>query len=125
MKRFAYLIMFVVSLLTPLLGFAQQTSPQQPQWDWPGPWHMWGGWAFWWVFPLFMLLMMVVCFAMFFGGHRRFRPWGPWQSNDSNRTSDDPTYSALRILNERYARGEIQREEYEEKKALVLSDARH
>jgi len=43
------------------------------------------------------------------------RPWGPGQSGG------DPTYSALQILNERFARGEIQKQEYEEKKAAILS----
>lgn len=124
MKRFAYLSMSLASLLNPLLGFAQQAGPQQPQWDWPGHWHMWGVWGFWWIFPLFMLLMMVVCFGMLFGGHRRFHHWGSGESKDRSRASDDPTYSALQILSERYAKGEIQKQEYEEKKAVILSDVR-
>jgi uncharacterized membrane protein len=33
----------------------------------------------------------------------------------------DPTQSALQILNERYAKGEIQKPEYEERKAAILS----
>ena len=33
----------------------------------------------------------------------------------------DPTHSALQILNERFARGEIEKDEYEAKKAAILS----
>jgi uncharacterized membrane protein len=33
----------------------------------------------------------------------------------------DPSHSALQILNERYALGEIQKDEYSEKKAAILS----
>jgi uncharacterized membrane protein len=32
----------------------------------------------------------------------------------------DATTSALQILNERFAKGEIKREEYEEKKSAIL-----
>ena len=32
-----------------------------------------------------------------------------------------PSHSALQILNERFARGEIQKDEYAEKKAAILS----
>jgi uncharacterized membrane protein len=35
--------------------------------------------------------------------------------------SADPTYSAMQILNERLAKGEIEKQEYEEKKATILS----
>jgi putative membrane protein len=113
-----------VLALQPLRALAQQT--QQPAWDWPGPWHMWsGGWGFWWFFPLMMLFMLVVCAAMFLFGHRwggglhRWGPWGP------GREWGDPTQSALQILNERFARGEIQKAEYEEKKAAILSGGQH
>jgi uncharacterized membrane protein len=34
---------------------------------------------------------------------------------------DDPSHSALRILNERYARGEIQKDEHAEKKSALQS----
>lgn len=87
---------------------------------------MWSdGWGFWWVFPmLFMLFMIIMCAAMFLlwhrsgGGHHH---WGPWAMMDRDRSWGDPTYSALQILNERFAKGEIQKQEYEERKAVILS----
>jgi uncharacterized membrane protein len=47
------------------------------------------------------------------------RPSGP------GRVWGDPTYPALQILNERFARGEIEKPEYEEKKAVILSSGQH
>jgi Short C-terminal domain len=41
--------------------------------------------------------------------HMMHRPWG------------NPSHSALQILNERFARGEFQKDEYAEKKAALLS----
>jgi putative membrane protein len=60
------------------------------------------------------LLALVICFIIWlFRGHRRGR-WhnmpGMWQS-----------HSALQILNERYAKGEINKEEYEERKKTLMS----
>lgn len=121
------------ALFQPLLAFAQQTQqPTGPQWDGPVPWHMMGGWGFWWIFPLFMLLMIAICFAVFCLGHRLgggHRHWGPWQMMDRSsgpgRAWGDPNYAALQILNERFARGEIEKPEYEDKKAVILSSAQH
>jgi uncharacterized membrane protein len=104
----------------PLLAFAQQSQQPTGPWDWPGPWHMWsGGWGFWWVFPLVMVFMIVACVAMLLFGHRAggggLPHWG------SGRSLGDPTCSALQILNERFAKGGIKKEEYEEKKAAIVS----
>ncbi len=107
----------------PLLAFAQQTPQSTGPWGWPGPWHMWsGGWGFWWVFPLIMVFMIIACIAMLLLGHRA-GGGGPYWG--SGRSWSEPTYSALQILNERFARGEIQKQEYEERKAVIVSGGRN
>ena len=127
MKRRLALLRSVIffAALQPWLLPAQQTPqpsfPQTPPWHWPGPWHMWGGWGFWWLFPLLMMVIIAICIGGFFFGHR----WGPWHMREHHRglrrSWGDPTDSALKILNERFARGEIQKEEYEEKRAVIRS----
>ena len=107
-----------------LIAYAQPSQTEQSAWDCSGPWHMWGGdWGWWWTMPLlFMLLMFGACSAVtYFIGHRLgaghcFRRWatarGEW---------NDAAHTALQILNKRYATGEIQKQEYEEKKATLLA----
>ena len=111
-------------LIAPLEAIAQtQQQPTAPpqNYYWPGPGHMmWGydGWPFWGMFPmmlLFLVLFFVVVFFLariFMGGTHRWGPPQPWGA---------PTHSALQILNERFAKGEIQKPEYDEKKAAILS----
>ena len=98
-------------LLQPWSATAQSN---QSCWDLPGPWHMWaGGWGFWWVFPLLMFgLMMFLC-ALFM-----FR--GPWSHRDLH---GDTTRSALTLLSERFAKGDIPKEEFEERKAILVRRA--
>ena len=132
-KVSALLVAAFLGLSQPVLAFAQQTqqpsNPAQPYWNCPGPWHMWGGgWGFWWIFPLFILFMILIGVAIFFLGHRSGggrHHWGPWQMMDRpsgpGRPWGDPTYSALQILNERFAKGEVPKQEYEEKKTAILS----
>ncbi|UCH73707.1 MAG: SHOCT domain-containing protein [Rhodospirillales bacterium] len=120
------LLAFVL-LIEPLRAIAQETpqprSMPPPEWYWHGPWQgAWHGSSFWWVCPLMMLFMFLVFGAIIFFGRRRH--WGPpWHMMDGGWGS--PTHSALQTLNERFARGEIEKDEYEDKKAVLLSGGHH
>jgi putative membrane protein len=132
MKRLSMLSLLVLIVLAaPFQAMAQQqapaTGPQPPYYYGPGPWHVWGGggFQFWWICPLMLLFMLLIFGAVFFlvrrPGHEGPHHWGPpWQMMHGA----PPTHSALQILNERFARGEIQKEEYEEKKGTILSGGR-
>jgi putative membrane protein len=133
-RLYAFLTLACFALVHPLRSWAQQADSQYPPWGWPGHGHMWsGGWGFWWGGPLMLLIFLVVCIAIFLlgrgsgggwhdrhpgPGHMRGRGPGP------DASGGDPTYSALQILNERFARGEIQKPEYDEKKAAILAGGR-
>jgi putative membrane protein len=114
--------------MAPLQAIAQtQQQPTTPpqNYYWPGPGHMmWGydGWPFWGMFPMMLLFLVLFFIVVFFFARGVFgarHHWGP-MSHDWG----DPTYSALQILNERFAKGEIQKPEYDEKKAAILSGTR-
>lgn len=113
-------------LVLPLAAWAQQAPgapapPSYPGWGMPYYGHMWGGGmgygGFGWGHLLMWLLLIAAVVAVYLlargtGGGR----------HDPHR--DDPAHSALQILNERYARGEIEKAEYEEKKAALLAGGR-
>ena len=109
--------------------FASPVAAQQPQSQnpvFPGPmyWHgpmMHGGWHGGSFLAPFVLLLALIGFVTvivgivrFFGyrGHRHWRDFGhhgggPWRGG------------ALNILEERFARGEIDKAEFEEKRKLL------
>jgi putative membrane protein len=65
----------------------------------------WGG-GFWWIFP-FLMMLFVIGVCVFFLTRM---PWGH---------AHGPASAALQILAERFAKGEISKEEYEEKRTLI------
>lgn len=77
--------------------------------------HMWdGGWHGWFFGPMMMLLLVVlvvlgvVLAVRWSGGDRRDGPSG-----------GPPRSTPRDILNERFARGEIDKEEYEERRRVL------
>lgn len=73
--------------------------------------------GYWWIFPLTMFVLFIL-FIFIFSRNRGgwCRPtW--WREDDQNTKIE----SALDILNKRYARGEIEKEEYEDKKDSIIS----
>lgn len=95
---------------------------------WPG-WHShWSG--FWWLCPLMMLFMFVFFALVFFVLRRKRgdgRPLWRWMGGQLENQQIYEGYggaaheSAMDILNKRYARGEIEKDEYAEKKAAIGS----
>lgn len=78
------------------------------------PWHMWSGWGWGGIFIgiIVMLLFWGIIITLVFFALR-----GLIRSNQSGGIRDEPStlrQTPLEILKERYARGEITRQEYQE-----------
>ena len=71
--------------------------------------------SLWWIFPL---AMMAVCFLLM-GRRKGFMMCGLGSAgtNDHHTDSSD---SPIDILNKRYARGEIDKEEYDERRLTLF-----
>jgi putative membrane protein len=67
------------------------------------------------MFPIiFMVLVLIVFLFVMVPMMSRHGPWGHWRDR-----LDFPQRTALDILNERYAKGEIDKAEYEEKRRAI------
>ena len=73
--------------------------------------------SLWWVFPL---VMIVLCFFMIRGRRSSMMCGFGSHGADSNRAQISD--SAKAILDRRYARGEIDRTEYEEKSKTLAGE---
>ncbi len=75
----------------------------------------------WWPYiPIpFPIVPIVLCLVIFFVMFPMMR--GHRSCGGSHDRADFPQRTALDILNERFANGEIGRSEYEEKRRLILS----
>ena len=69
-------------------------------------------WDWWWIFPV---AMMVLCFFMM-RGRMRCMTGGHSPQDSTKPHQSAPARSAREILDRRYATGEIDKEEYEEKR---------
>lgn len=111
----------LLNLLTiPSVFAAEPGTPQSCTWQ---GWGMHGA-GFWWIFPLFFLVLMVVmCIFMIRGGMGcmwRDRHMSTPESRDlTKRPGAESPESALDILDKRFAKGEITKEEYQEMKKLL------
>ena len=78
--------------------------------DWGGP-----GFGFMWIFPL--LFFIVLLFFM------RGMPGQGNNTRSGSGSNNTPTESARDILDKRFAKGEINKEEYEEMKKTLSRDS--
>jgi len=93
-----------------------------PQWRDYGDWHMgpgmMDGWGMGWLGGIFMMAIWVLIIV----GLIFLIRWLVHNTrSDSRPASGGGSSRPLDILKERYARGEIDREEFEEKKAHIQS----
>jgi putative membrane protein len=71
---------------------------------WDGGWFGWVGMVFWWLLVVFLVVSAI-----------------RWLSSRGDSSTTSRARSALDILKERYARGEIEKKEYEEKRKALES----
>ncbi|MFD1931795.1 MULTISPECIES: SHOCT domain-containing protein [Nonomuraea] len=71
--------------------------------------------SFWPIFPIFWILFWIAAVTLFVKARRSGR-WGGWGGPPPSRTA-----SAEQILAERYARGEMDDEEYLQRSSVLKS----
>ncbi len=122
-KNWSYSFAISIFLCSSLFADEPDVSrPTHRPWWHEMPWTHWG-----WIFPvIFFGMMIVMCLLMMRKGHLPCS-WhhritdGPELHDPLKRPWGDPSVSALEIINRRYAAGEIDRQEYLDKKADILA----
>ena len=99
-------IIIAILIIVPL-SFGAVSGGQYGGWGMMGP-GMMGGFGWWWFMPIFMIIFWGL---VIWGIVALVRGLSGSRGSDSSTTD-----SALEVLKKRYARGEIKKEEYEEKK---------
>ena len=112
MERIAIRITVAMSILALVLveAWAQSTADEYPYWHHMMWWN--GGWYGMFFGPLFMLLGLAAVVALVVIFIRSLAGAAP-------SSSMPPARTALDILKERFARGEIDKDEYEERRRIL------
>ena len=98
-----------IAAIAGLLGAALPAAAQQPPYQGPYTMHYWdGGWGMMLFGPLFIILLVAALVALVV-----------WVMRSGGGGLPQTGRSALDILKERYARGEIDKDEFEEKRRLL------
>ena len=116
MKRSAIPFVAAAVIARPIAALAQgATDPRQFPYGY-GP-HMADGWSGMIFGPLIMILVFAITIAIVVLIVR----WlgGPWHGTSWHRHHPPAGHTALDILRERFARGEIDRQEFEERRRLL------
>ena len=101
-------IIAALFIVLPLV-FGAVSGGQYGGWGMMGP-GMMGGFGWWWLMPIFFILFWGL---IIWGIVALVRGLSGSRGSDSTPPTVD---SALEVLKKRYARGEINKEEYDEKK---------
>ena len=111
MRYLRSLIFGVSALLVAAPVQAQQTdAPRYGYHYWDGPWHGWFVGPMMMIFFFLILLVVVVLLVRWLGGH------GPGHPGAHHVP---PGRTPLDILKERFAKGEIDKEEFEERRRVL------
>ena len=102
MKKSLILAGFLAAILLPGVASAQM------MWGWGNGWSMMGG------FGIFGIILSIIFWVLVIWAIVALVRWGVWSSHGGRghwRQED----SAIQILKDRYAKGEINKEEFEQK----------
>jgi len=86
-----------------------------------GPEHFW--WGGWWIVPMVVpiVLLIAMCIALRLVFRRGWCGPSWWEHVGKHTAQGEDSETALEILQKRYARGEINKEEFEQVKKDLLS----
>jgi putative membrane protein len=101
-----------VAVMAVAIGHSAPSWAQVQQWDGP---HMWGmGWHGWFFGSIMMAILVTALIALIV-----VLAWRAGAGMHAQQPHQPPAKTALDILKERFARGEIDKTEFEERRRIL------